>query len=61
LVVNTSAAVFGWQGFLLDPLGLGPRTDGPWTYANLGVIAALVLGAAGQALFGRRRIRRQEA
>jgi purine-cytosine permease-like protein len=60
LVVNTSAAVFGWQGFLLDPLGLGPRTDGPWTYANLGVIAALVLGAAGQALFARGRIRRQE-
>ncbi|WP_163511330.1 purine-cytosine permease family protein [Fodinicola acaciae] len=61
LVVNTSAPVFGWQGFLLDPLGLGPRTDGPWTYANLGVIAALVLGAAGQLLFARGRIRRQEA
>lgn len=60
LVVNTSASVFGWQGFLLDPLGLGPRTDGPWTYANIGVIAALVLGAAGQALFARGRIRRQE-
>ena len=45
LVVNTfaeDAAWNNWQGYLLGPLGLGGR-DGEWAYANLGVLAALVL------------------
>ena len=32
-----------WQGYLLGPLGLGGR-DGDWAFANLGVLAALVIG-----------------
>ena len=45
LVVNTfaeDAPWNNWQGYLLEPLGLGGR-DGEWAYANLGVLAALVL------------------
>jgi nucleobase:cation symporter-1, NCS1 family len=68
LVVSTAAdgyppeaAGFGWQGYLLEPLGLGPKLNGPWTYANLGVIVALVLPFVAYLLLGRRSVRRQEA
>ena len=30
-----------WQGYLLEPLGLGGK-DGAWAFANLGVLVALV-------------------
>ncbi|GAB3404772.1 purine-cytosine permease family protein [Flindersiella endophytica] len=60
LVVNTYAKALAWQGFLLEPLGLGPKLDGPWTYANLGVLVALVLGFAGYLLTGFARVRAQE-
>jgi hypothetical protein len=52
LVVNNFAADAtwnNWQGFLLEPLGLGTwdATDGYWegtfAYSNLGVLLALVL------------------
>jgi len=55
------AAGFGWQGYLLEPLGLGPKLDGPWTYANLGVMVALVLPFLAYLLLGCSEIRRQEA
>jgi NCS1 family nucleobase:cation symporter-1 len=54
LVVNNYAADAtwnNWQGFLLEPLGLGtyvtegegaPYWDGTFAYANLGVLFALV-------------------
>jgi nucleobase:cation symporter-1, NCS1 family len=45
LVVNLfadEASWNNWQGYLLGPLGLGGK-DGAWAYANLGVLAALVL------------------
>jgi cytosine/uracil/thiamine/allantoin permease len=68
LVVSTAAdgyapeaAGFGWQGYLLEPLGLGPKLNGPWTYANLGVIVALVLPFFAYLVLGRRSVRRQEA
>ena len=61
LVTNTFASWLGWQGYLLDPLGLGPKDNGPWTYANLGVLVALVVGFAGQFVLGRSRVARQEA
>ena len=68
LVVSTAAdgyppeaAGFGWQGYLIEPLGLGPKLNGPWTYANLGVIAALVLPFLAYLLLGRGRVRQQEA
>ena len=49
-----------WQGFLLDPFGLGGRA-GIWGGANLGVLVALVIGYLGIILFGRGAIRRQES
>ncbi|MEU2061226.1 cytosine permease [Streptomyces sp. NPDC013455] len=60
LVTNTAADWLTWQGYLLQPLGLGGRT-GAWAYANLGVLAALALAFLGTLLLGRRRIREQEA
>ncbi len=48
-----------WQGYLLDPFGLGGR-KGLWGGANLGVLVALVIGYLGVVLFSRKTIRRQE-
>ncbi|MGC2999913.1 purine-cytosine permease family protein [Streptomyces sp. G35A] len=59
LVTNSAAGWLDWQGYLLGPLGLGGRT-GSWAYANLGVLAALVLGFLGTLALGRARVRRQE-
>ncbi|MEP6479010.1 MAG: cytosine permease [Rhodoglobus sp.] len=44
-----------WQGYLLGPLAAD------WSYANLGVLFALVIGFFGYLIFGRASIRRQEA
>ena len=52
---------FGWQGYLLEPLGLGPKLDGDWTYANIGVLVALVLPFLLYLLLGRSAVGRQEA
>lgn len=49
-----------WQGFLLGPFGLGGVT-GPWAYANLGVLVALLVGFLGTLLLGRGAVRRQES
>ncbi|WP_329054006.1 cytosine permease [Amycolatopsis sp. NBC_01488] len=59
LVTNTSADWLKWQGYLLEPVGLGGR-DGSWAFANLGVLVALALGFA-VTLLTRQRIRAQEA
>jgi len=72
LVVNNfaaDAAWNNWQGFLLDPFGLGtyvddpvaPYWDGPWAYANLGVLLALVLGFGVTYVARRGTVRRQES
>lgn len=60
LVVNTYSGALSWQGYLLEPLGLGPKLDGQWTYANLGVLAAFVIGFFGYLVLGRSRVRAQE-
>ena len=63
LVVNTfseEASWNNWQGYLLGPLGLGGRT-GEWAYANLGVLAALVIGFLVALLLRRSTVSRQEA
>jgi NCS1 family nucleobase:cation symporter-1 len=60
MVTNASAGWLVWQGYLLEPLGLGGR-EGDWAYANLGVLVALVIGFGGTLLFGRAAVRRQEA
>jgi nucleobase:cation symporter-1, NCS1 family len=58
LVVN-SADGFGWQGYLLDPVGLGGK-DGAWSGANLGVAFAFFFSFLGYLLLCRGRVRRQE-
>lgn len=63
LVINNFAAEAAWnnwQGYLLGPLGLGGR-DGDWAWANLGVLAALLIGFVGYLLLQRGAVRRQEA
>ncbi|MCT9622111.1 MULTISPECIES: cytosine permease [unclassified Curtobacterium] len=61
LVTNTYGVPswLNWQGYLLEPFGLGGRT-GAWAYANLGVLVALVVGFLGTLLFARGSVRRQE-
>lgn len=58
LVTNTYAGWLGWQGFLLGPIG---GRQGSWAFANLGVLAALLIGFLGVLLFGRGSVRTQEA
>lgn len=59
LVTNAGATWLTWQGYLLDPLGLGGK-EGSWAFANLGVLFALVVGFLAQWLLGRNRVRQQE-
>jgi purine-cytosine permease-like protein len=59
LVTNSFAGWLAWQGYLLGPLGLGGR-EGSWAYANLGVLAALLIGFLGMLLLGRGAVRTQE-
>ena len=58
LVVNSAASWLSWQGYLLGPLG---GRDGAWAGANLGVLAALLIGVLGHLALGRGRIALQEA
>jgi NCS1 family nucleobase:cation symporter-1 len=60
LVTNAAAGWLDWQGYLLGPFGLGGR-DGPWAYAGLGILLALVIGFVGTLLGSARAVRRQEA
>lgn len=60
LVTLAEPAWLSWQGYLLEPLGLGGR-KGAWAYANLGVLVALVVGFLGTLLSARGSVRRQEA
>ena len=59
LVTNSFAGWLAWQGYLLGPFGLGGR-EGSWAYANLGVLAALLIGFVGTLVLGRRAIRAEE-
>ena len=60
LVTNASAGWLSWQGYLLGPLGLGGR-DGAWAYANVGVLAALVVGFVVTLVLSRASVRAQES
>lgn len=61
LVINTTGTSWlKWQGYLLDPFGLGGKT-GSWAYANLGVLVAFVVGFVVTLVADRRRIAGQEA
>ena len=61
LVTNFNASWLRWQGYLLQPLGLGSKVTGAWAFANLGVLVALVIGFAGTLLLRRRAVRAQES
>ncbi|SDQ34441.1 cytosine permease [Quadrisphaera sp. DSM 44207] len=58
LVTNGLAGWLTWQGYLLGPLG---GREGAWAFANLGILAALLIGFAGHLLLGRRAVRAQDA
>src|SRR4051794_39493790 len=60
LVTNTFADWLTWQGYLLEPFGLGGK-DGPWAFANLGVFVAFLVGLLGWYVLGRATVARQEA
>ncbi len=62
LVINLfsdAASWNNWQGYLLGPLGLGGR-DGAWAFANLGVLAALLIGFGVTLVARRGTVARQE-
>jgi len=59
MVTNTLASWLTWQGYLLEPFGLGGK-EGDWAFANLGVLVALVLGFVVQRFAGAPGVRRQE-
>jgi purine-cytosine permease-like protein len=56
LVTNSLASWLSWQGYLLGPIG---GKEGQWAYANLGVIAALLIGFVGHILLSRKKIKSQ--
>ena len=56
-VTNTFASWLSWQGYFLGVIG---GKDGAWAYSNVGVIFALVIGATGRYIFGKKQIRNQE-
>ena len=59
LVTNTFAGWLNWQGYLLGPFGLGGK-DGAWAFANLGVLAAFLIGLLGTLALHRPAVRAQE-
>jgi purine-cytosine permease-like protein len=59
LVTNGLASWLTWQGYLLEPFGLGGK-QGAWAFANLGVLVALVLGFLVQYFLARPQVRAQE-
>jgi purine-cytosine permease-like protein len=59
LVTNSLASWLTWQGYLLEPFGLGGK-EGTWAFANLGVLFALVAGFAVQLIGGMSAVRKQE-
>ena len=57
LVTNSLASWLSWQGYFLSIVG---GKDGSWAYANLGVIAALLIGFFGHIVLSRKQIKNQE-
>ncbi len=56
-VTNTFASWLSWQGYFLGPMG---GKDGPWAFANIGVILALLIGFFGHIFLSRKIITEQE-
>jgi nucleobase:cation symporter-1, NCS1 family len=60
LVTNAAASWLSWQGYLLEPFGLGGK-NGAWAGANLGVLFALAAGFLVTVVTSRASVRRQES
>lgn len=60
LVTNGLADWLTWQGYLLEPFGLGSKVDGAWAYANVGVFVAFAVSFLGWLILGRSTVRQQE-
>jgi purine-cytosine permease-like protein len=56
-VTNTFASWLSWQGYFLVAIG---GKEGPWAFANVGVIFALLIGFTGHILLSFRKVRAQE-
>ena len=56
-VTNSFASWLSWQGYLLFLIG---GKEGPWAFANVGVIFALFIGFSGHFLLSHRKIRAQD-
>jgi NCS1 family nucleobase:cation symporter-1 len=52
-VTNSFASWLSWQGYLLFLIG---GKEGPWAYANVGVLFALIIGFVGYVVFGRKKL-----
>ena len=57
-VTNTFASWLSWQGYLLFLIG---GKEGPWAFANVGVIFALAIGGIGHFFLSKKFISRQES
>lgn len=57
-VTNTFASWLSWQGYFLNLIG---GKEGPWAFANVGVIFALAIGFFGHILLSRKTIAQQES
>jgi hypothetical protein len=57
-VTNSFASWLSWQGYLLFLIG---GKEGPWAFANVGVILALAIGVLGYLLLSKKTILRQES
>ncbi len=57
-VTNTFASWLSWQGYFLGTIG---GKTGPWAFANVGVIFALLIGFFGHIALSRKAIRKQES
>lgn len=54
-LVTSSLEWLAWEGFLLGPLGFGGR-EGGWAYANVGVLAALLVSFVAYLPFAKRAV-----
>jgi len=57
-VTNTFASWLSWQGYFLGAIG---GKEGPWAFANVGVIFALLIGFFGHIILARKTIAKQES
>jgi purine-cytosine permease-like protein len=56
-VTNTFADWLSWQGYFLGLIG---GREGPWAFANIGVILALLIGFFGHIFLSRKIVAKQE-